>query len=144
MVQSHWQDSFWTAESVDDWQPDNDPDFIDFEAANALFDMIVNGMDVNSESMRQTVVIIRESQIQRGTESRESRLMTGEEVKEVVSDLRYDDDRTDQEMRTYIQEVLSCITSGDEEDDMKSIEIFAGTIAAQQKVSKEQAKQSLI
>ena len=102
MVQSHWQDSFWTAESVDDWQPDNDPDFIDFEAANALFDMIINGMDVNSDSMRQTVVIIRESQIQRGTESRESRLMTGEEVKEVVSDLRYDDDRTDQEMRTYI------------------------------------------
>lgn len=50
---------------------------------------------------------------------------------DVVDDLRYEDDATDQEMKTYIQEVISCITTGDEDADMKSIETFAGTIAAQ-------------
>ena len=57
--------------------------------------------------------------------------MTGAEVMDVVDDLRYEDDATDNEMKTYIQEVISCITTGDEEADMKSIETFAGTIAAQ-------------
>lgn len=61
MLQEHWNDNLWTPESVDDWEPDNDPDDLDLEAANALFDMILHGMDLNSERMRSTVVLIRES-----------------------------------------------------------------------------------
>lgn len=100
------------------------------EAANALFDMILNGMDLTSERMRSTVVVLRESQMIRNSECRESRVLTDNEVHDVVNDLRYEDDKTDQEMKQYIQEVISCITSGDEEADMASIETFAGTIAA--------------
>jgi hypothetical protein len=43
---------------VDDWQPDNDPEEFDLHAADALFDMIVNGMDLTSDRMRSTVVLL--------------------------------------------------------------------------------------
>lgn len=47
-----------------------------------------------------------------------------------MNDLRYEDEETDKEMKNYINEVISCITTGDEDADMASIETFAGTIAA--------------
>jgi len=144
MLQSDWNDNLWTQESVDDWMPDNEPDNMDVEAANALFDLILNGMDLNASSSRTAVVILRERAVNRCSDIRESRVLTNNEVIDVVNDLRYEDDQTDQEMKNYIQEVISCITTGDEEADMASIETFAGTIAAQQKVTKDQARENLL
>ena len=63
MLQSDWNDNLWTQASIDDWQPDNDPDDLDIEAANALFDMITQGGNLTEERMRSTVVLIRESQV---------------------------------------------------------------------------------
>ena len=37
----------------------------------------------------------------------------------------YEDKKTEQEMKELIAEIISAITTGDEEEDMKSIDIFA-------------------
>lgn len=104
------------------------------ETVNQLIEMVLNMGEMSNERVRDTVVIMRQSQIRRS--DRDSRVVTEEEVQETVDGLRYEDAKTDQEMRQYIQEIISCITTGDEEQDMESIETFAGTIAAQQNVTK--------
>jgi len=61
-----------------------------------------------------------------------------------MEELKYDDPLIDQEMRDYIKDLISCMTTGDEKQDMDSINTFAKTIAAQKNVSKEQAKEMLM
>jgi len=58
MLQLDWNDDLWTQETVDDWEPDNDPEELDLLAAHALFDAIHDGMDMTSERMRSTVVLL--------------------------------------------------------------------------------------
>lgn len=57
--------------------------------------------------------------------------MSDTEVSDVIGGLRYEDAKTDEEMKKFIGDIISCITTGDEEEDMKSIATFAATIAAQ-------------
>lgn len=70
--------------------------------------------------------------------------MTGDEVNDVMEELRYEDDGVDAEMREYIEQVISMITTGDEEEDMKNVETIASTIAAQRNVSLKQARENLL
>lgn len=56
--------------------------------------------------------------------------MTDNDVSDVVGGLRYEDPQTDDEMKKMIADILSCITTGDEKEDMDSIKTFANTIAA--------------
>lgn len=70
--------------------------------------------------------------------------MSSDEVNDVLDELRYEDDGVDAEMREYIEQVISMITTGDEEEDMKSLETIAATIAAQRNVSLKQAKENLL
>jgi len=48
---------------------------------------------------------------------RASRVMTDGEVNNVVDELRYEDPKTDEEMKTYIEEIIAIITTGDEKAD---------------------------
>ena len=70
--------------------------------------------------------------------------MSSDEVNDVLDELRYEDDGVDAERREYIEQVISMITTGDEEEDMKSLETIAATIAAQRNVSLKQAKENLL
>lgn len=121
MLSMDWDDDLWTQETVDDWQPDNDPEEFDLHAADALFDMIVNGMDLTSNRMRSTVVLL---QTQSG-DSRASRILDDREINQVVDGIGYADPKNDEEMKEFISEIISAITTGDEEEDMKSIDTFA-------------------
>jgi hypothetical protein len=59
MLSTHWNDDLWTQEEMeDDWTPDNDPEQFDLFAVDALFDMILHGMDLTSDRMRSTVVLM--------------------------------------------------------------------------------------
>ncbi len=135
-----WSDDLWTQETVDDWEPDNDPEELDLLAADALFDMIINGMDMTSERMRSTVVLLQTQ----SNDSRQSKILDDGELNQVVDGIGYVDQRTDEEMKEFIAEIISAITTGDEEEDMQSIDTFAQTIAAQQNVTREQARENLI
>ena len=76
MVQMDWNDDLWTQETVDDWEPDNDPDELDLLAADAIFDMIINGMDMTSERMRSTVVLLKTQ----SNDSRASKILDDGEI----------------------------------------------------------------
>jgi hypothetical protein len=54
-----------------------------------------------------------------------------------VDGIGYVDPKTDAEMKEFIAEIISAITTGDEEEDMQSIDTFAQTISAQQNVTRE-------
>jgi hypothetical protein len=54
----------------------------------------------------------------------------------VVDGIGYADPKNDEEMKEFISEIISAITTGDEEEDMKSIDTFAQTISAQQNVTR--------
>lgn len=86
---------------------------------------------MSSETMRNTLVMVRQSSVQRQTDTRESRVLDDNELGEVIDSLRYEDKKTDEEMKQFISEIISCITTGDEEADNNSIETFSATIAAQ-------------
>lgn len=140
MVAMDWNDDLWTQETVDDWEPDNDPEELDLLAADALFDMIINGMDMTSERMRSTVVLLQSQ----SNDSRASKILDDGEINQVVDGIGYVDPKTDEEMKEFIAEIISAITTGDEEEDMQSIDTFAQTISAQQNVTREQARENLI
>lgn len=140
MVAMDWDDDLWTQETVDDWEPDNDPEELDLLAADALFDMIINGMDMTSERMRSTVVLLQTQ----SNDSRASKILDDGEINQVVDGIGYVDPKTDEEMKEFIAEIISAITTGDEEEDMQSIDTFAQTISAQQNVTREQARENLI
>lgn len=76
MVQMDWNDDLWTQETVDDWEPDNDPEELDLLAADAIFDMIINGMDMTSERMRSTVVLLKTQ----SNDSRASKILDDGEI----------------------------------------------------------------
>lgn len=40
-------------------------------------------------------------------------------------------------MRKYIEDLITCITTGNEKEDMDAIDVFAGTIASQKNVTKD-------
>ncbi len=63
--------------------------------------MVFSMGEITSDRVRETVVIMRQSQI-RSSDMRETRVVTEEEVLETVDGLRYEDAKTDQEMRQYI------------------------------------------
>ncbi len=126
MTAIDWDDDLWTQETVDDWEPDNDPEELDLLAADALFDMIINGMDMTSERMRSTVVLMQTQ----SNDSRASKILDDGELNEVVGGIGYVDPKTDEEMKEMIAEIISAITTGDEEEDMQSIDIFAQSISA--------------
>ena len=65
MLSQDWDDNLWTQESVDDWMPENDPEQADLIAIDTLFEMIMQGMDMSNDRMRETIVMIRESSIER-------------------------------------------------------------------------------
>lgn len=44
--------------------------------------------------------------------------MTDIEVTDVIDGIRYEDKKTDEEMKQFISEIISCITTGDEHSDM--------------------------
>ena len=56
--------------------------------------------------------------------------MSTEQIDDVMQGLRYEDDTVDNEMREYLNQIIACITTGDEVEDFKSIDTFAATIAA--------------
>lgn len=126
MTAMDWDDDLWTQETVDDWEPDNDPEELDLLAADALFDMIINGMDMTSERMRSTVVLMQTQ----SNDSRASKILNDGELNEVVDGIGYVDPKTDAEMKEMIAEIISAITTGDEDEDMQSIDIFAQSISA--------------
>lgn len=126
MTAMDWDDDLWTQETVDDWEPDNDPEELDLLAADALFDMIINGMDMTSERMRSTVVLMQTQ----SNDSRASKVLNDGELNEVVDGIGYVDPKTDAEMKEMIAEIISAITTGDEDEDMQSIDIFAQSISA--------------
>ena len=90
--------------------------------------MIINGMDMTSERMRSTVILL---QTQSNDSSRASRVLEDGELNQVVDGIGYTDPKTDEEMKEFIAEIISAITTGDEEEDMSNIDTFAQTIAAQ-------------
>ena len=52
------------------------------------------------------------------------------QVEQVMEELGYADKKVDYEMRKYIQDLISCITTGNAEDDLKSIDMFSKSIAS--------------
>ena len=48
----------------------------------------------------------------------------------MVDGIGYADPKTDAEMKEMIAEIISAITTGDEDEDMQSIDIFAQSISA--------------
>ena len=58
--------------------------------------MVLSMGEITNERVRDTVVIMRQSQIGRQSESmRDTRVVTEEEVKDTVDGLRYEDAKTD-------------------------------------------------
>ena len=95
--------------------------------------MIINGMDMTSERMRSTVVLMQTQ----SNDSRASKVLNDGELNEVVDGIGYADPKTDAEMKEMIAEIISAITTGDEDEDMQSIDIFAQSISAQQNVTRD-------
>ena len=95
---------------------------------------------MTSERMRSTVVLLQTQ----ANDSRASKILDDGEINQVVDGIGYVDPKTDEEMKEFIAEIISAITTGDEEEDMQSIDTFAQTIAAQQNVTREQARENLI
>ncbi len=87
--------------------------------------------------------MVRQSSVNRQSDTRESRVLDDNELGEVMDSLRYEDKKTDEEMKQFISEIIACISTGDEEADNNSIETFAATIAAQQNVTRQQAREQL-
>jgi hypothetical protein len=45
---------------------------------------------------------------------RESRVFDDNQVNDIMDELKYEDPEIDQEMRDYIKDLISCMTTGDE------------------------------
>lgn len=80
----------------------------------------------------------------RGGSIRDTRVPSSDELTDVVEELKYEDPEVDAEMRKYIEDIISLITTGNEKEDLENVNLFANTIAAQKNVTKEQAKEMLM
>jgi hypothetical protein len=65
-------------------------------------------------------MVIIDPQDPRGT-----RTVEPEETKEVYELARYADPETDEKMKEFVKDIIRAITTGEEAEDKKSIEVFA-------------------
>jgi hypothetical protein len=62
---------------------------------------------------------------------RTSKQISDQDVQEALYGLPFADQRYEEEIREYLQDLLENITTGDEDHDYQQIEVYSGVIAQQ-------------